>query len=241
MTGHTRQDTSSFQPLLDFPPPEPRWGGLLTEAANERAYGLSGRPADWALPALIVTGPPRCGLTYLAQAWAARFDGTYLPPKAWKRLRRQDIDCLASSHVSVDDAEQPSSQNGDLLVTLLNRSASQGGRVLLLSHRRIETWRTRLADLDSRLHALPAVEIGNPDEALLRRRLIEAAARRFLRLSPDVLAYIVPRLDLSYEAVEKIVEELSALVSTNGRAPSIQLVRAALVANQFGTSGPAEG
>tara|TARA_R110000796_G_scaffold86372_4_gene186945 strand:- start:243 stop:512 length:270 start_codon:yes stop_codon:yes gene_type:complete len=75
---------------------------------------------------------------------------------------------------------------------------------------------------------MPVAEIYAPDEAMMLGRLKAAAVRHFLKLEPDVLKYLVPRLDLSYEAVETFAERLSDGVTDMGRAPSVPLVKEVL-------------
>ena len=103
-----------------------------------------------------------------------------------------------------------------------------GGRLLLTAHRAPSQWRTASPDLKSRLNALPVGEIGPPDDTVVRARLAIAAERRFLRLSPETLNYLVPRLELAYDAVENFMDRLSDAVSDHDRAPSLPLARRVL-------------
>ena len=75
------------QPLLSFPAPAPSWAGLIAGGPNEAAIGLAARPEAWATHALCVTGPARCGLSYLAQAWSGRFGGQYLTAQEFSGLK----------------------------------------------------------------------------------------------------------------------------------------------------------
>ena len=61
--------------------------------------------------------------------------------------------------------------------------------------------------------------------------------RHFLKLEPDVLKYLVPRLDLTYEAIEQFAERLSDDVTDLGRAPSVPLVKEVLDALEADAPG----
>ena len=100
--------------------------------------------------------------------------------------------------------------------------------MLLTAHRSPSQWRTASADLKSRLNAMPEGEYKAPDDDLVRLRLQAGAERRFMKLSPEVLNYLVPRLELAYEAVENFIDRLSDAVSDNDRAPSLPLARKVL-------------
>ncbi len=179
------------QPLLSFPAPDAHWGGLIRGGPNEAAIGLASRPAAWATHALCLTGPIRCGLSYLAQAWAGRFGGKYLTSQDFTGLKLGALDALAGAHVALDDVDMIVVKRDEPLLLFYNMVAAKGGRLLLVAHTGPAAWRTGIADLRSRLNSMPVVEIGQPDEAHLRARLRAAAARRFMKLSPETINYLV--------------------------------------------------
>ncbi len=216
------------QPMLGFPAPPARWGDLLHAGHTAGVLRIISQPAGWATPGVCVTGPAACGLSFLAEAWAERFDGVVLSPGRLGRTGRREIDALAARHVAVDDADIAAREHAEALLSLINCVGAGGGRLLLTAHRPASRWPTGSADLRSRLKALPACEIGAPDEDILRARLRIAAERRYLRLGPEILAYLVPRLELAYEAVEDFMDRLSRLVSDQDRVPSLALARRVL-------------
>ena len=216
------------QPLLSFPAPEAHWGGLISGGPNEAAIGLASRPEAWATHALCVTGPIQCGLSYLAKAWAGRFGGQYLTAQDFSGVKLGALDALAGPHVALDDADLIAAKRDEPLLLFYNMMAAKGGRLLLVAHTGPAAWRTSIADLRSRLNSMPVVEIGQPDEAHVRARLRAAAARRFMKLSPETINYLVPRIDLSYEAIETLMDRLSGAVSMAGKAPGLALARLVL-------------
>lgn len=215
-------------PLLGFPAARASWDELVVGAANEAAIRLAGRPEAWATHALCVTGPAKCGLSWLAAAWAERFAGRYLSAAEFAGLKHGALDGLAEMPVAIDDADQLAGRRDDIFLSFLNIAGMRGGRVLLAAHRPPGQWRSESADLRSRLNAMPVTEIGPPDEAHYRARLAAAARQRFMKLSPETINYLVPRLELSYEAVEHFMDRLSGAVSEAGRAPGLMLARSVL-------------
>ena len=221
-------DEEAAPPLLQFPLAPPGWDGLITGQPNVTAIGLAARPEAWAGPALCVTGPTLCGLSYLARAWAARFGAVCLPASGLAALARHELDMLAGGLLAIDDCDLAAGSEADQLLSLLNIAGMRGGRLLLLSHRPPASWETESADLRSRLKAMAVAEITAPDESHLRARLSAAAAGRFMKLSPDTVNYIAMRIDLCYEAIETFADRLSAAVSRTGRAPGPGLARQVL-------------
>ena len=236
-TDGSSQAGPSGLPLLGFPPAPPAWDSLILGAPNEAAIRLAARPEAWATQALCITGPAACGLSYLASAWAARFDGTYLTADAFRALKRGALDALAGGAMALDDADLAVVRRDDSLLSLMNMAGSMGGRLLLVSHRGLSGWRTVSADLRSRLNALPVSEIGPPDEALLRARLQAAAGRCFMKLSPETINYLVLRLELSYQACEQTIAQLSEAVSQTGKSPGLALARKVLEQQGYGDDG----
>lgn len=227
-SGDAEPDRSPQQPMFGFPAPMVRWDGLLAGPHNAGALRIAGNPEDWATPVLCITGPAKSGLTFLAAAWAVRFNGECLTAAQLARAGRRGLDALAGRHVAVDDGDLAAGRQDEALLSLINLVAAGGGRLLLTAHRPPSQWRTASPDLKSRLNALPVGEIGPPDDTVVRARLAIAAERRFLRLSPETLNYLVPRLELAYDAVENFMDRLSDAVSDHDRAPSLPLARRVL-------------
>lgn len=216
------------QPMFGFPASAPQWDNLLTGPHNAAALRIAAMPDGWATPVLCLTGEAKCGLSYIAAAWASKFGGEALTAAQFGRAGRRGLDALAGKPVAVDDADIAAAKHDETLLSLINLVGPAGGRLLLLAHRPPSQWRTGSADLKSRLNALPVGEIGPPDDAVVRARLELAAAGRYLRLSPETLNYLVPRLELAYEAVETFMDQLSEAVTEHDRAPSLPLARRVL-------------
>jgi chromosomal replication initiation ATPase DnaA len=65
---------------------------------------------------------------------------------------------------------------------------------------------------------------------MMKHRLRAAGERYFLKMDEDTLNFLVPRLELSYEAAETVAGAISAAVTQTGRGPTIPLVRETLLA-----------
>ena len=66
----------------------------------------------------------------------------------------------------------------------------------------------RTPDLASRLRAARPVELGEPDDALLRRMLVKLFADRQLDVDPAVIDYIALRMERSMAGAAAIVDDL---------------------------------
>ena len=82
-----------------------------------------------------------------------------------------------------------------------------------------------LPDLASRLRAAPSVAIREPDEQLLGALLVKLFNDRQIRVGTDVLHYILPRIERSFEAVRDLVETADRRAMIEKRRISIPLLR----------------
>ena len=221
-----------------FPAGQLRFEALVVSSSNQTAVSIVRQPGKWPTPVFCITGPHRSGRTALLQAWCNETGGTYYEAAAFSKLRPAAVDALGSGFVAVDDADTLSAGASEKLLTLINRTGEAGGRLLLAAVTSPSQWPVTSADLKSRLNSMPLADILPPDEAMLSGRLQAAAARHFLRLEPEVLSYLAPRLDLTYEAIETFAEKLSHGVTATGRAPSVPLAKEVLEA--MGLAAPDE-
>ena len=219
-----------------FPAGPLRFDELVITSANQAAVSIVRQPSKWPTPVFCVTGPICSGLTTLLRAWCEEVDGTYFDVGTFAKLKPAQLDALAGKFVAVDNADKVAAN--EKLLTLINQIAKEDGRLLLSAASSPSQWPVQSADLKSRLNSMSVVDILPPDEAMLTGRLKAAAARHFLKLEREVISYLAPRLDLTYEAIEAFVEKLSHGVTTTGRAPSVPLAKEVLEA--MGLAAPDE-
>ncbi len=182
--------------------------------ANRAAVAWVDRWPDWPAPVLTIHGPPACGKSHLATVWQLRADAVVA----------DDIDALAVStelpRALVLEAADDYVATAELapLFHLYNRLAEAGGHLLLTGRTAPSRWEIGLPDLRSRLVAAPAVAIGAPDEALLSAVMAKLFADRQLRVSGDVISFLLLRIDRSFAAVRRVVDRLDA-AAMQARAP----------------------
>ena len=81
-------------------------------------------------------------------------------------------------------------------------------------------WATGLPDLDSRLRAINAVELAQPDEALLRGLLARLIARQQLRVEESVQDYLLARLPRTGAALREAAARLDRASLAAGKRVS---------------------
>jgi chromosomal replication initiation ATPase DnaA len=211
-------------PLLIPPAPVYDEAAFLSAPANEAALTWLGRTELWPDHRLALWGESGRGKTHLLRIWAARRGA------AWRDGANlagfPDFD--AAGGVAVDDADRA---EAGALLHLLNTARDTGRPVLLSSRAAPARWDPALADLASRLRAMTAVEIGVPDDTLLRHMLVRWLAERKLVADPALHDRLLTHLPRRPEVLRAAVARLDAdaLVSRR-REVTAPMLRAALAA-----------
>jgi chromosomal replication initiation ATPase DnaA len=129
----------------------------------------------------------------------------------------------AGTPLVVEDADRLA-YDEKTLFHLLNLAREKRLFVLLTARTVPSRWPFSLPDLLSRLNAVPAVEIGPPDEALIRTVMLKHFADRQLDIDPKVLTYLALHVDRSLAAAEAAVAAVDRAALATGRKISRQLV-----------------
>jgi chromosomal replication initiation ATPase DnaA len=90
-------------------------------------------------------------------------------------------------------------------------------------------WKIMLPDLGSRLAATPVVRIEAPDDFLLGQLISKLLADRGLPIPPEVTEFLVPRIERSYVAVQRIVDVLDRFMLSQPRRMTVPMAKRALV------------
>ncbi len=198
---------------------------FLVSDCNVAVVKLVDAWPDWQAPVQLLIGPPASGKTHLVRVWQGRSGAVALDPA---HLGIALLDRLVSgSSIVVEDADR-AGYDEKTLFHLLNLAREKRLFVLLTARVSPNRWDTSLADLTSRLSAVPVTEIGTPDEALLRTVMLKQFADRQLDIDPKVLAFLALRIDRSLEAAAAAVEAVDRAALRSGRKISRQLVAEAL-------------
>ena len=211
---------------------------FLVSPSNAEALSWIDRWPQWPSGVLLLYGPESCGKTHLAHLWRERSGGLIIGAA---QLPAGDLPALlaaARRGLAVDDAE-PAPE--PLLLHLYNSCREEGIGLLLTARRPPGLWPSALADLRSRLLAALAVEIRAPDDALLAAVLVKHFADRQLRVSPEVIRYLVPRMERSLAAAAALAQRLDAAALAAQRPVGVALAREVLaLAGPHPSSSPSE-
>lgn len=178
---------------------------IVVGNANEGVVEACQNTAAWPFRTAILFGPPRSGKSLLARWFAeSSADGT---------------------HDAVDDALALDETE---LFHRWNRAQEQGTALLLVGPAEEANWQVRLPDLASRLGAALRLTIGTPDDAMLAELIAAHAEQRGLILGEGAAPYLVPRMERSHIAAERLVAAIDRLSLERKQAATLALWRDAL-------------
>lgn len=203
-------------------------GDFIPADSNRAAVAALDRWPDWPRPGLLLWGPEACGKSHLVEIWRQQTDARLLHASA---LAAPDPLALAEgmTPVAVEDLGAPLVPEAELaLFRLYNLVLERRGSLLLTSRIPPASWPVALADLRSRLNAMPAISIGAPEDALIDRLLAKLFADRQVSVDPETLAFARARMERSCAAARRLVDAIDQAALAQKRPITVPLVRAVL-------------
>ena len=196
---------------------------LEAECNREAAYWIARWPA-WPDFALALAGPAGSGKSHLAHIFAAHSGAEIVPAP---ELTIATVGELAEDEgVVLEDADRGVDETA--LFHLYNLLKEHHRPLLLTGRLPPNRWAVTLPDLKSRLATLTVAAIGAPDDQLLQALLVKLFSDRQVRIGPEIITYLLPRIERSFAAVHALVEKLDQEALRQGRAITLPLIRAVI-------------
>lgn len=185
--------------------------------SNALALKALDRWPNWPTGKLALCGPQASGKSHLVQVWAAHSGGTVLLATDLLTLN-QPIE----GNIAVEDVDQITPQNRttseEALFHLHNHAQSNGHTLIVTGVTAPSRWNIALPDLASRLNVAEVAMLEAPDDALLSAVLVKLFSDRQLDVSPDLITYLLSRIDRSFAAAKDIVTTLDRAGLSRRRA-----------------------
>lgn len=185
-------------------PADPRDEEFLVTPSNARAVHALDHWATWPVMAALLVGPRKSGRSLLARIFAAKSGGAI-----------------------IDDADARPEEE---LFHAWNRAQVTRRPLLMIADAAPPAWHITLPDLRSRIAATPLAEIAAPDDALMRALFERKFAHRGLDARPDLIDWLVARIERSHLAVMRTVDALDQEVMESRKRLSVPLARTTLAA-----------
>lgn len=175
---------------------------FLVGPSNESALAMIERWPDWPNRVIALAGPAGSGKSHLAAIWAAQSGARFLSARALPETHLPAA--LATGALVVEDIAEDGLDERAMF-HLLNLARQEEGWLLLTARTTPTQWTIALADLVSRLRAIPALLLAPPDDALLRAVIVKLFADRQLAVDENLVGYLVSRIERSFAAARSAV------------------------------------
>lgn len=195
-------------------------------ACNVAAVNLIDRWPDWPAPLMIISGPPASGKSHLAAVWREKSKAESIRPEMLLSRTAEQI-AEAGKHLVLDglDPWLGDRQAETTLFHLYNIFWSEKRSILATMRMTPAQTQFAVADLASRVRAALAVQVLPPDDMLLASVLIKLFSDRQMQVANDVIQYILPRMERSFDAARTIVDRADKLALAQKRGISVPLLR----------------
>jgi chromosomal replication initiation ATPase DnaA len=186
---------------LDWPVADRDEDFLISES-NRAAFEHLKRWSLWPVMASLVTGPRKSGRSLMGRLFVRKTGGRLF-----------------------DNAED---HDEEALFHAWNEAQLSRRPLLIVSDAPPPLWEVALPDLRSRLAATPHVAIGGPDDRLIGDLIVKLLGDRGIAIPPEVPAFIVPRIERSYLAVQQVVAALDRAALSHHRRMTVAMAKRAL-------------
>jgi chromosomal replication initiation ATPase DnaA len=189
----------------------------IVSLCNVEAYKAIQGDVAWPNNQLLIIGDESSGKTHLTKIWQERVNGKILTDN-------ENFSQYANRYSAYILEDIESLKTEEYLFHLIN-FARNNSFSLLLTSQILPNF--LLADLRSRINAMHKILIRKPDDEMLRILLLKQFSDRQLRITPEVIDYIISRAERSFEFIAKLVtliDQMSLIEKKNITIPMVKKV-----------------
>ena len=198
---------------------------FLAGESNKAALTLIEQWPDWPADVVLLAGPVGSGKSHLVAIWRDLSGARVIEAR---ELGRSDpVTLVAGGALAIEDLDN-GPVDEEALFHCLNAARAAGAKVLITARRWPQSWGLKLPDLISRLRAAAPVEVGEPDDLLLKTVLVKLFADRQMIVDPVVIDYLAVRMERSLAAAAVLVDALDREALASRRAVTRPMAAAVL-------------
>lgn len=206
---------------------------FMVTRCNETAYKAVKIWPYWQHFALNIYGPQSSGKSHLAHLWVDRIQKSaarpmQIPILQAENINMKNINKLSNEYAYLVIENITAKINEEAFFHLYNFYNAPDRFILMTSKSPLTKLQIKLPDLQSRLNAVPSVEILQPDDEMLTVLIAKLFNDRQIIINQEILDYILKHTERSFDFISRLIEEIDGLSWTYSRAVTIPLVREAI-------------
>lgn len=178
---------------------------LVLGNCNFSLYQWLQRWPDWPMSVMALYGPAGSGKSHFARLWQQKAQAQFWTIQQFEEQSWNDFlfdgetVCFCLEGIPLREKN---------FLHFFNALQQRKGFLLLIDRLPPAHWNIQLPDLKSRLNALPALGIEQPDEEFMYTFLTKLLSDHQLKLSKEIIDFTIPRLPRSFEAIQFFVSQV---------------------------------
>ena len=146
---------------------------------------------------LLLCGSRSSGKTHLATIWSKKADARFLNIDQIELSKNSNQALIIDNIENIHDEEK--------FLHFFNQRIISQSKTLLTIDENFKGFALR--DLDSRIKSINKVSINPPDEELMKMIIIKLFSDRSIKITNEMLSYIIYRIKRNYESIYKFVQQ----------------------------------
>ena len=196
---------------------------IITES-NNFAFDLIVKMAKGEISFGLISGPPYSGKTHLSKILiknARNYKTLYFDRDYQNILNRFEVSDILILE-NIDKIKDDKSEQD--LFHIINFAKENNKKLLMTSRKPISEIDLNLEDLKSRLNSILEAKIKEPDDQLMKLILIKILNDKQLKINPNVIDFLVSRLERSYESINLFIEKIDKFSLEKSKKITIPLI-----------------
>ena len=195
--------------------------------SNEIAYNQISLYPNWGEGRLskvcMIIGPDFSGKTHLANIFAKHARAKFIDEKSF-----ENNFIIGQYGAYIIDNFEEKLKYEERIFHIFNDCLDQKKFLLLLSSQPKSELIFTTKDLASRIQATNSIEIGDPTLDLMEAMIYKNFADRQISISPEIVKFILTRLERSYLAVQQLIEKIDQKSLINRSKINLNLAKEVL-------------
>ncbi|MDB2414595.1 DnaA/Hda family protein [Rickettsiales bacterium] len=196
---------------------------FIVSSCNEDAFNFINSWPNWQTNAALIYGDKASGKTHLANIWQGKNSAKFVNLADIDNLEAIGLITESNDCIILEDIDK--ANNEIALFHLMNHAKEQGCSVLFTASCHPSMMNIRLPDLRSRLHAINCIKLDIPDEFMMKILLTKGFINKQIKISEDVVDFIVTRMERSFVQIKEVVEKIDQSSLEEKRNITIPFIR----------------
>ena len=196
---------------------------IITDS-NNFAFDLIVKMVKGEINFGLISGPPYSGKTHLSKILiknARNYKTLYFDRDYQNILNRFEVSDILILE-NIDKIKDDKSEQD--LFHIINFAKENNKKLLMTSRKPISEIDLNLEDLESRLNSIIEAKIKEPDDQLMKLILIKIFNDKQLKIKPNVIDFLVSRLERSYKSINLFIEKIDKFSLEKGKKITIRLI-----------------